>query len=99
MPQKRDLIYRLLELKGVTILSVSNITGREYHSMRKVLRGNRKTKVYQQAWADYFGVSRTALFGPKQRKIVHYLMEKEIENKAAQRREELRHKYLSNQAA
>lgn len=92
--KKTTPFLRLLELKGVSIRQVAREKGLEYYSLQKTLKGTRKTRAYQQAWADYFGVSRTALFGPTQYKVIRFLLEREIDNKAAQRREELRKKYL-----
>jgi len=92
--KKNTPFLRLLELKGISIRQVDRETGTEYHSLQKTLKGLRKTRVYQQAWADYFGVNRASLFGPNQNKIIDYLIEKEIERKTVQRREELRRQYL-----
>jgi len=91
---KKGPLYQLLKLKGTTIRQVAKELGVEYCSMKKVLRGTRKTARYQQAWADYFGVSRSALFGPESKKTIRYLVEREISKMAVEFREELRRQCL-----
>jgi len=92
-------LQKLLRLKKITLRQIAHVSGVGYHSLQKVVKGVRKTPSVRRAIASYLNVTPEALWGPKSHTVIYYLMEKEIEHQACDKREELKNGYLRNRAA
>ena len=90
-------LQKLLKIKGVTIRQISRATGAGYHSLQKTTKNLRQSKRMQKVLASYLGVDPALLFGPRRVRIVHTMMEREIEKRSVELRDELRARYLSKE--
>ena len=82
-------------VNGISISRLAREAGIGYHSLQKTIKCTYNFEKARQVIADYLQVSEAALFGPNRPAVIRYLIEREIEKQAKEKREELRRLYLS----
>ena len=88
-------LQAVFELQGQSIRRLAQTAGCGYHSLQKTIKGIYNFKKARQIIADYFQVSEESLFGKNRPAVIRYLIEREIEKQAKEKREEFRRLYLS----
>ncbi len=88
-------LQALIKLRGVPITDIAKEQRVGYHSLQKTIKGVRKHPAVLQVLARHLGLPPHALLRPEDANItLTRLVEREIEARAEERRQELRRLYL-----
>jgi len=89
-------LQKLLRLKNVSVLQLSEEIGIGYHTVQKTVKGlpHRKNRIVQTAVAEWLGLTVDQVFGPHAQRTLARHLELAIKDRAQRVSERLIGKYL-----
>ncbi len=87
-------LQKLLRVKNVSVLQLSEEIGVNYHQVQKVVKGTRVHRPTQEAIAEWCGLTADQVFGPRSARFLAPQIDRAIRVRADQVEERLRGRYL-----